>query len=144
MTSALSRRGFLGRSAATSLGIAFAGSIDAIAGTAANAATRSAAGYGPLVPDPAGILALPRGFSYTIIAQAGSTLLDDGSPTPTDMDGMGAFATRTGTTLVYNHEANSTVLMADVNGFICPSDLPNPIRARGSRARNIAGSSMSW
>ena len=59
MTSALSRRGFLGGTAAAGLGIAFAGSIDAIAGTAANAATRSASGYGPLVADPNGILSLP-------------------------------------------------------------------------------------
>lgn len=104
MTSALSRRGFLGRSAATGLGIAFAGSIDAIAGTAAHAATRSAAGYGPLVPDPAGILSLPAGFSYSIVAEAGTTVMEGGALTPTDMDGMGAFTTATGTTLVYNHE----------------------------------------
>jgi hypothetical protein len=104
VTSALSRRGFLGRSAATGLGIAFAGSIDAIAGTAANAATRSATGYGPLVPDPAGILSLPKGFSYKIVATSGETVMDGGALTPADMDGMGAFATATGTTLVYNHE----------------------------------------
>jgi uncharacterized protein len=108
VTSALTRRGFLGRSAATGLGIAFAGSIEAIAGTAANAAPRSATGYGPLVPDPAGILSLPRGFSYTIVATAGETVMEDGSPTPADMDGMGAFATATGTTLVYNHEIGGT------------------------------------
>jgi len=100
----LDRRSLLKRSAAAGLGIAFAGSIDAIAGTAAHAATRSASGYGPLVADPAGILALPKGFSYTIVAEAGKTVMDGGALTPTDMDGMGAFATSTGTTLVYNHE----------------------------------------
>lgn len=104
MTSSLSRRGFLGGGAATGLGIAFTGSIDAIAGTAANAATRSATGYGPLVADPAAILSLPNGFSYKIVATAGETVMEDGSLTPADMDGMGAFATATGTTLVYNHE----------------------------------------
>ena len=108
MTSALSRRGFLGRSAATGLGIAFAGSIDAIAGTAANAATRSAAGYGPLVPDPAGILSLPKGFSYKIIATAGQTVMEDGNLTPADMDGVGVFATGSSTTLVYNHEISGS------------------------------------
>ena len=108
MTSALSRRGFLGRTAATGLGIAFAGSIDAIAGTAANAATRSAAGYGPLVPDPFGILSLPKGFSYKVIATAGQTVMEDGNRTPADMDGMGAFATGAGTTLVYNHEISGS------------------------------------
>jgi uncharacterized protein len=74
VTSRHSRRAFLGRGAAAGLGIAFAGSIDAIAGTAAHAATRSAVGYGPLVPDPAGILSLPEGFSYRILATAGQTV----------------------------------------------------------------------
>lgn len=110
MTSALSRRGFLGGAVAGSLGIAFAGSIDAIAGTAANAATRSATGYGPLVPDPAGILSLPQGFSYKIVATAGETVMADGARTPADMDGMGAFATSSGTTLVYNHEISGSEL----------------------------------
>src|SRR5262249_33566349 len=32
--------------------------------------------------------------------------------------------------LVYSDPTNSTVLMSDVNTFICPSDLPNPIRSR--------------
>ena len=108
MTSALSRRGFLGRSAATGLGIAFAGSIDAVAGTAANAATRSATGYGPLVQDPQGILSLPQGFSYKVIATSGVTQMEDGNLTPADMDGMGAFTTAAGTTLVYNHEIGGT------------------------------------
>jgi len=104
VTSTHSRRSFLGRGAAAGLGIAFAGSIDAIAGTAAHAATRSATGYGPLVPDPAGILALPEGFSYRIVAEAGTTVMEDGAPTPTDQDGMGLFATAFGSTLVNNHE----------------------------------------
>ena len=104
MSSALSRRGLLGGTAAAGLGIAFAGSIDAIAGTAAHAATRSATGYGPLVADPNGILSLPEGFSYEIIATSASTVMEDGNLTPADMDGMGAFATAVGTTLVYNHE----------------------------------------
>lgn len=108
MTSALTRRGFLGRTAATGLGIAFAGSIDAIAGTAAHAASRSSAGYGPLVKDPAGILSLPRGFSYTIVSEAGKTVMADGKLTPTDMDGTGVFATRAGLTLVNNHEIGGT------------------------------------
>jgi secreted PhoX family phosphatase len=104
VTTDLSRRGFLGRATTTGLGIAFAGSIDAIAGTAAHAVTRSAQGYGPLVTDPAGVLSLPEGFSYKIVAEAGKTLLEDGALTPTDMDGVGAFATPSGVTLVYNHE----------------------------------------
>jgi secreted PhoX family phosphatase len=108
VTSTHSRRSFLGRGAATGLGIAFAGSIDAIAGTAAHAATRSAEGYGPLVPDPAGILSLPEGFSYTIVAEAGKTVLEDGNLTPADQDGTGLFATAFGSTLVNNHEISGS------------------------------------
>jgi len=105
VTSALSRRGFLGGAAASGLGIAFAGSIDAIAGTAAHAATRSAEGYGPLVQDPAGILSLPKGFTYTVVAEAGVTTMEGGAPTPSDADGTANFPTATGgATLINNHE----------------------------------------
>lgn len=35
-------------------------------------------------------------------------MLDNGSPTSTDMDGMGAFASGYGVTLVYNHEISGS------------------------------------
>ncbi|MEV6150042.1 alkaline phosphatase PhoX [Nonomuraea sp. NPDC052129] len=91
MSAPVSRRSFLGRSAAGGLGIVFAGSIEAIAGPAAFAATRPPLGYGPLVADPAGVLALPAGFSYRIVAEAGVTLLESGEPTPSDADGTASF-----------------------------------------------------
>ena len=48
--------------------------------------------------------------------------------------------------LAYSDAANCTVLMADVSTFICPSDLPNPIRARGSQTNYMAdmGSWIVW
>ncbi|MEW9552781.1 alkaline phosphatase PhoX [Nonomuraea sp. NPDC050783] len=116
MSSPVSRRSFLGRTAAGGLGIALAGSVEAIAGPAAFAAGRSPAGYGPLVPDPAGVLALPAGFSYRIVAESGVTLLESGEPTPSDPDGTACFSRpgghpggRTGgaVTLVNNHEVGS-------------------------------------
>ena len=107
MTNSWSRRDFLGASAAGGLGIVLAGSVDAIAGPAI-AATRTAVGYGPLVKDPAGILSLPRGFSYKIVAQAGGTLLETGEPTPADHDGMGCFSSASGSTLVNNHEISGS------------------------------------
>jgi uncharacterized protein len=103
MASSLTRRDLLARSAAGGLGIVFAGSLEAIAHPAL-AATRSSVGYGPLVKDPAGILSLPAGFSYKIIAQTGVTRLESGQPTPSDPDGAAVFASASGATLVYNHE----------------------------------------
>ncbi|TQM38316.1 alkaline phosphatase PhoX [Pseudonocardia cypriaca] len=92
----LSRRAFLRRSAA---GILLAGSTDLLRVAA------PPAGYGPLVDDPAGRLALPEGFTYAVVSEAGATRLDTGEPTPRNHDGTGAFAVAGGgTVLVLNHE----------------------------------------
>lgn len=105
MNAPFSRRGFLGGTAAAGLGFVFAGagSLDAFI-RPASAATRTATGYGPLVPDPQGILALPEGFSYKLIARSGQTPTIDGVH-PSDPDGMGVFAHHDGgSVLVTNHE----------------------------------------
>ncbi|MEN3533944.1 alkaline phosphatase PhoX [Microbispora sp. ZYX-F-249] len=108
MSSSLSRRDLIRSAAAGGLGIAIAGSIEAIAGPAAAQAAQAGigktTGYGPLVADPAGLLALPKGFSYKIVAQAGKTVLESGEPTPSDADGTGCFRGRDGWVLVNNHE----------------------------------------
>ena len=108
----LSRRDFLNRSA-VGAGVLLVGST-AMLGTAPNSAGAGLAagagdggplGYGPLVDDPAGRLALPSGFSYSIVTQAGVTTLESGEPTPSNHDGAGAFRSpHGGTVLVYNHE----------------------------------------
>lgn len=90
----LTRRDFTRRSAATGAGIALAGSVGSLA-TAPNAlaATDDAdvdvlkgkdkgVGYGPLIDDPDGILALPEGFSYKVITYCGKTKLESGEFTP--------------------------------------------------------------
>ena len=51
---------------------------------------RADAGYGPLVPDPAGLLDLPRGFTYRAISRFGERM-DDGFAVPDAADGMAAF-----------------------------------------------------
>ncbi|MFB7585509.1 alkaline phosphatase PhoX [Streptomyces sp. NPDC056169] len=62
-------------------------------------------GYGPLVADPEGILALPAGFSYRVVTHSGVTRLESGEFTPNNHDGTAAFAGPRGTTyLVNNHE----------------------------------------
>jgi secreted PhoX family phosphatase len=105
VTSPISRRNLLRSGAAGGLGIMIAGSLEAIAGpVTAQAACRPSVGYGALVPDPAGLLALPPGFSYKIVAQAGTTLLETGQQTPSDADGTKCFRGPHGFVLVNNHE----------------------------------------
>lgn len=113
----LTRRDFAKRSALAGAGVTLAGSVGVLAtapGALAEetpdagpdgAADGHGIGYGPLVPDPDGILALPAGFSYKIITRTGVTKLDSGESTPSNHDGTGTFAGHRGTTLlVNNHE----------------------------------------
>ncbi|UYB43086.1 PhoX family protein [Streptomyces sp. Je 1-4] len=113
----LTRRDFAKRSALTGAGVALAGSVGVLAtapgaigaetpdGGADGAADGDGIGYGPLIADPDGILALPAGFSYKIITRTGVTKLDSGESTPSNHDGTGTFEGPRGTTLlVNNHE----------------------------------------
>ncbi|MBG6134870.1 alkaline phosphatase PhoX [Longispora fulva] len=104
MTSPLSRRTLLRTSAVGGLGIVVAGSIEAIAGPVAAQAWRPDGTYGALVADPKGLLALPPGFTYEIVAQTGVTTLVSGQPTPGCPDGTGWFRSSEGFVLVNNHE----------------------------------------
>ncbi|UGQ09475.1 PhoX family protein [Yinghuangia sp. ASG 101] len=115
----LSRRGFLGRSAVAGAGIALVGSTEMLLAPGASAApgtgnghgkpNRPEYGYGPVVADPAGKLALPAGFSYQIVTQAGVTKLESGQFTPSNHDGTGAFhLPGGGTVLVNNHELGAS------------------------------------
>ncbi len=61
-------------------------------------------GFGPLVRDPACVLDLPTGFSYTRLSEVGETM-SDGLLVPAAHDGMAAFPGPDGVTiLVRNHE----------------------------------------
>lgn len=61
-------------------------------------------GYGPLQPDPAGLLDLPPGFSYRILSSFGDAM-NDGNVVPDRADGMGCFKLDNGrVALVRNHE----------------------------------------
>lgn len=94
----LNRRAFLQRAAAAPF--AFAG----LAALTRRAHASPAVGFGPLVPDPKGVLSLPKGFSYRVISRAGQEM-SDGLLVPGRADCMGAFAGPGGTTiLVRNHE----------------------------------------
>ena len=93
----LSRRGLLRGGAAGALGLAITGSLGGLAragGAAAAAKPRRGAGYGPLVPDPAGRLSLPPRFHYTVVAESGVTTLEGGGVSPDFYDGTAAFPRR--------------------------------------------------
>ncbi|KUF13798.1 alkaline phosphatase PhoX [Streptomyces silvensis] len=119
--SSLTRRDFTRRSA----GVALAGSVGALATApgalaaedpevagieAADTAEgyghgHGSPGYGPLLPDPEGLLALPAGFSYRVVTHSGKTKLETGEFTPSHHDGTAAFEGHRGVTLlVNNHE----------------------------------------
>jgi secreted PhoX family phosphatase len=116
--SGLSRRSMLSRSAAGA-GIALTGSFSGLFGAGTSRAGAQdrvgqaplgEAGYGPLVDDPAGLLSLPAGFSYTVVAQSGVTMLDSRQPTPSDPDGTASFVRHggNGSVLVVNHEVSGS------------------------------------
>ena len=71
--------------------------------------TSGSAGYGELIPDPGGLIDLPKGFQYRVISEEG-TALTSGGTVPGDHDGMAAFPGPTSNTtiLVRNHEQNPT------------------------------------
>lgn len=101
----LNRRNFLKGSAAVSLGLGgLAGYFSFGPGQAQY--RNEVLGYGDLIPDPKGQLALPKGFTYKIISKTGD-LMDDGLIVPGRPDGMAAFPGEDGRViLVRNHEMN--------------------------------------
>ena len=61
-------------------------------------------GYGPLIPDPQGLIDLPHGFQYRAFSRTGEEM-SDGFPVPAKHDGMAAFMGPNNTTiLIRNHE----------------------------------------
>jgi secreted PhoX family phosphatase len=63
-----------------------------------------APGYGPLVPDPNGLIDLPAGFTYRVLSSLGDAM-SDGGTVPDQADGMGCFDLGNGKlALVRNHE----------------------------------------
>jgi len=72
---------------------------------------------GSLVEDPAGLIDLPRGFTYRIISTLGEAM-DDGEAVPDRADGMGAFRGDGGRViLVRNHELRAAASRLSGDGF---------------------------
>jgi uncharacterized protein len=90
------RRSFLGTT-----GLAFLGLQQY---TRAADSARVIEPFGPLIKDPKGILDLPEGFSYRLLAKRGETM-SDGFKVPGAADGMAAFPGPDGKVVVVcNHE----------------------------------------
>ncbi|WP_018655623.1 alkaline phosphatase PhoX [Actinomadura flavalba] len=103
----VSRRGVVKGGAVGAMSIALAGSLDTVFQTSAEAV--GAPGYGELVPDPKGVLDLPKGFTYTTLSAEGDAIAD-GARVPGKHDGTATFpGSRLGRTrLVRNHEQTAS------------------------------------
>jgi secreted PhoX family phosphatase len=98
-----SRRELLQRSAAAGAGFVVAGNLTGLfTGAPAVAGAPGVRGIGDLVPDPYGLLDLPRRFSYQIVSEVGDPIAD--GVLADRFDGTGVFAHRSSTLLVRNHE----------------------------------------
>lgn len=85
-------------------GLALAGLHRRAFASAADSYRNEVRGYGPLQPDPAGLLDLPEGFSYRVISRSGDRM-SDGLIVPAAPDGMGCFDLGGNrVALVRNHE----------------------------------------
>lgn len=110
----VTRRQMMARSGALGAGIAFTGALSELfAGTAAAQNGLGHSGYGPLVPDPDGLLDLPKGFRYKVLSREGDPLRSGEGKVPSNHDGMAAFAGRSAgmhghVHLVRNHENRVT------------------------------------
>ena len=156
---ALNRRRFLTATDAAFAALAASGCHARLPGTA------PAPGYGPLRPDPAGLLDLPEGFSYRVISKLGQAM-SDGGRVPDAADGMGCFALPGGKlALVRNHElrpgkdsggATGATFDRDASGAPLPGGtttlvldaqtltLEREFRSLTGTIRNCAGGITPW
>ncbi|MFC3095356.1 DUF839 domain-containing protein [Alteromonas sediminis] len=96
-------------------------------------------GYGELVPDPNGLLDLPKGFSYQVISRLNDSM-SDGLPVPDRADGMGCFYKDDArVVLIRNHELSpkqgnlaelsqtqmTLAYAQDTNGHVLPGGTSN-------------------
>ncbi|MFD7259187.1 alkaline phosphatase PhoX [Streptomyces sp. NPDC059874] len=93
-------------------GIAFGGALGALFAGSPGSARAAKRGYGPLLPDPRGLLDLPAGFSYRVLSRAGDPLRSGEGTVPANCDGMAAFGAGGGRVrLVRNHENRVTAAL---------------------------------
>ena len=115
----LSRRKFFTLAGASAAGSLMMSPLQALYAKKANGESVFGGGYGPLLPDPNGLLDLPRGFQYQAFSRTGE-IMNDRSPVPGGHDGMAAFPGPENTViLVRNHELspNSTTQVVGPNPY---------------------------
>ncbi|MDP5102830.1 MAG: PhoX family protein [Erythrobacter sp.] len=161
------RRRFLSATATAFAALAASGCMTRGAATATatpRAASGGFTGYGALVPDPAGLLDLPQGFSYRVLSRLGDAM-DDGGTVPDKADGMGCFDLGNGEiALVRNHElvptdgAGGTIASGfdRRNGAVLPGGtttivldaakltVKRQFRSLGGTIRNCSGGVTPW
>ncbi|WP_373526878.1 alkaline phosphatase PhoX [Nostoc sp.] len=104
----VSRRKFFAIAGTTAAGTLLASPFEGLLARQANGKTVFGGGYGPLVPDPNGLLDLPAGFQYRTFSLTGE-LMNDGTLVPGGHDGMATFPGPKNTViLVRNHELSPT------------------------------------
>jgi secreted PhoX family phosphatase len=158
----LDRRRFIGATGAAFTGLL----LNGCSGRAAPnvAASQVFSGYGPLVTDPAGVLDLPRGFSYRLLSSLGDAM-GDGGTVPDKADGMGCLPLGDGEiVLIRNHELVPTDAAGGAlasgygtrNGDIVPGGTTNIVldartlavkrqfRTLAGTIRNCSGGITPW
>ena len=103
----LTRRDLL-RSSALGAGALALGNVGALFTAPGASMAAVVGGYGRILPDPNGLLDLPRGFRYRVLSQVGEPM-GGGTFVPDAFDGTGCFAAGSGATLlVRNHEQGTS------------------------------------
>ncbi|QSJ19062.1 DUF839 domain-containing protein [Nostoc sp. UHCC 0702] len=131
----LSRRKFFTLAGASAAGTLMVSPLEALYARRANGQRLFGRGYGPLLPDPDGLLELPEGFQYRAFSRTGE-IMTDRNPVPASHDGMAAFrGPRNTVILVRNHERSIGLTGSRVQ-------VPNPYDpiARGGTTTLVVGS----
>lgn len=133
---ALSRRHFFALAGTSAAGAVLASPLKALYARQKSSKQIQGIGYGPLQPDPNGLLDLPPGFQYRAFSRTGD-IMSDGNPVPGDHDGMAAFAGPRGTTiLVRNHELSPD----EEPGAVAPEPKKYDPLCKGGTTTLIVGS----
>lgn len=162
LNSTTDRRQFLSSTGAAFAALVASGCV--ARGGGGVVAETSPFGYGPLVPDPSGMLDLPQGFSYRLLSSLGDPM-SDGGMVPNKADGMGCIDLGNGEiVLIRNHElvptddAGGPIAhgFGTRNGEIVPGGTTNIVldaktlelrrqfRSLGGTIRNCAGGVTPW